>query len=113
MESFDRLNLHQIEWRKANVASMGLGRWRGREYPWVLPESSWEEGLWLGIRSGWNNSLPAIPTPTPFQAATERRDATTVATAQHGTPAFRSFRSPLASSTPPGYGRTGQLSAGA
>ena len=68
MESFDRLmNLHQIEWRKANVASMGLGRWRGREYPWILPESSWEEGLWPGIRSGSDNSLPAYLARTGVQ----------------------------------------------
>ena len=60
MEPFDRLmKLHQIEWRKANVASTRLGRWRGREYPWILPEGSWEEGLWPGIRSGSDNSLPA------------------------------------------------------
>ena len=68
MESFDRLmNLHQIEWRKANVASTRLGRWRGREYPWILPEGSWEEGLWPGIRSGSDNSLPAYLARTGVQ----------------------------------------------
>ena len=45
MESLDRLNLHQIEWRRANVASMGLGRWRGREYPWILPGTGDTKGL--------------------------------------------------------------------
>ena len=58
MESFDQwMNLRQIEWRRANVASTELGRWSSRQYPWILPEGSWEEGLWPGIGSGPDNSL--------------------------------------------------------
>ena len=68
MGSFDQwMKLHQIEWRKANVASKELGRWRGRQYPWVLPEGSWEEGLWPGIGSGSDNSLPAYLERTGVQ----------------------------------------------
>ena len=68
MESFDRwMNLHQIEWRKANVASTGLGRWRGRQYPWILPESSWEEGLRPSIRTGSDDSLLAYLEKTGVQ----------------------------------------------
>ena len=60
MESFDRwMSLHQTEWRKANVASTELGRWRGRQYPWILPEGAWEEGLWPSIRTGSEELLPA------------------------------------------------------
>ena len=68
MESFDRrMNLHQIEWRKANVVSTELGRWRGRQHPWILPESSWEEGLWPGIRMESDDSLPAYLERTGVQ----------------------------------------------
>ena len=68
MESFDQwMNLHQIEWRKANVAATELGRWRGRQYPWTLPEGSWEGGLWPGIGSGSDNSLPAYLERTGVQ----------------------------------------------
>ncbi len=68
MEPFDQwMNLHQIEWRKANVASTGLGRWHGDQYPWILPEGSWEEGPWQGIRTGSDNSLPAYLERTGVQ----------------------------------------------
>ena len=60
MESFDRwMSLHQTEWRKANVVSTELGRWRGRQYPWILPEGAWEEGLWPSIRTGSDEPLSA------------------------------------------------------
>ncbi len=60
MKNFDQwMNRHQIEWRKANVTSKESGRWQGRQYPWILPAVSWEEGLWPGIRTGSDNSLPA------------------------------------------------------
>ena len=60
MRNFDQwMTLHQIEWRKAKVESKEWGSWAGRQYPWILPEESWEEGLWLGIRTGSDNSLPA------------------------------------------------------
>ena len=68
MESFDRLmNLHQTEWRKDNVVSTEHGRWQGRQYPWIMPESSWEEGLWPGIRTGSEGSLPAYIERTGVQ----------------------------------------------
>ena len=58
MKSFDQwMKDHQTEWRKANVDSPQCGRWRGREYPWILPNGLWEKGLWAGIRTG-SNSLP-------------------------------------------------------
>ena len=53
--------------RKANVAATELGRWRGRQYPWILPEGSWEGGLWPGIGSGSDNSLPAYLERTGVQ----------------------------------------------
>lgn len=60
MKNFDQwLTQRQVEWRKANVESKEQGRWRGRQYPQILPEGSWEEGLWPGIRQGTDNSLPA------------------------------------------------------
>ena len=60
MDSFDQwMNCHQIEWRSAHVVSEGLGKWHGRQYSWILPKDLWEEGLWPGIRTGSDNSLPA------------------------------------------------------
>ena len=60
MDSFDQwMSCHQIEWRSSHVVSKGLGEWHGRQYPWILPKDSWEEGLWVGIRTGSDNSLPA------------------------------------------------------
>ena len=68
MKSFDQwMTRHQIEWRKANVKSKERGRWQGRQYPWILPESLWEEGLWAGIRTGSGNSLPAYLESTGVQ----------------------------------------------
>ena len=68
MKNFDRwMTLHQIEWRKANIASKEFGRWRGRQYPWILPEGSWEEGLWPDIRTDSGNSLPAYLESTGVQ----------------------------------------------
>ena len=68
MKNFDRwMNRHQIEWRKANVESKEWGRWRGSQYPWILPEGSWEEGLWPDIRKGSDNSLPAYIESTGVQ----------------------------------------------
>ncbi len=68
MKNFDQwMTRHQIEWREANVESKEWGRWRGRQYPWILPEGSWEEGLWPGIRTGSDNSLPAYLEATGVQ----------------------------------------------
>ena len=58
MKSFDRwTESHQIEWRARHVASAESGRWQGRQYPWILPEELWEEGLWPGIRKDSDNPL--------------------------------------------------------
>ena len=60
MESLDRwMGKHFIEWRKSHVTSREWGWWNGRQYPWVLPEHLWEEGLWPGIGRSSDNSLPA------------------------------------------------------
>ena len=68
MESFDKcMQDHQVRWRKANVSDSRCGRWRGCEYPWILPEGLWEEGLWPGIRTGSGNSLPAYLERTGVQ----------------------------------------------
>ena len=68
MKTFDQwMTRHQIEWRRANVTSKEYGRWQGRQYPWILPEVSWEEGLWPGIRTGSDNSLPAYLERTAVQ----------------------------------------------
>lgn len=68
MESFDKcMQDHQVRWRKANVSDPRCGRWRGCEYPWILPEGLWEEGLWPGIRTGSGNSLPAYLERTGVQ----------------------------------------------
>ena len=58
---------HQIEWRKANLETREWGYWQGRQYPWILPEVLWEEGLWPGIRAGFDNSLPAYLENTGVQ----------------------------------------------
>ena len=50
---------HQTEWRAANVASQEFGQQNGVRKRWILPSRSWEEGLWPGIRSGSENSLPS------------------------------------------------------
>lgn len=68
MKGFDRwMTLHQIEWRKENVETREWGLRQGRQYPWILPEGSWEEGLWTGIRTGSDNSLPAYIESTGVQ----------------------------------------------
>ncbi len=68
MKNFDQwITRHQIEWRKDNVQTRECGRWHGRQYPWILPEDSWEEGLWPDIRTGSGNSLPAYLESTGVQ----------------------------------------------
>jgi len=49
---------YQTAWRKTNIVSQEHGHQNGRRYPWILPSELWEEGLWPGIRSGTQNSLP-------------------------------------------------------
>ena len=60
MAAFDRwMEARQVEWRASHLTTKEWGRQKGVERPWILPADSWEEGLWPGIRSGSDNSLPA------------------------------------------------------
>ncbi|MDE2781013.1 MAG: hypothetical protein OXI91_15255 [Chloroflexota bacterium] len=60
MMSFDRwMERRQTEWRRDHVETEEQGKWRGRSYPWILPDDSWEESLWPGVRRDSDNSLPA------------------------------------------------------
>lgn len=60
MEDFGRwVSSYQAAWRRENISSDARGWWRGRQYGWILPTELWEEGLWSGIRSGSDWSLPA------------------------------------------------------
>ena len=52
------MEAHQEEWRWSNVSSAEWGTWRGKPYPWIVPQHLWEEGLWPGIRTGSDNPLP-------------------------------------------------------
>ena len=55
----ERMNDHQVAWRRRNVSSKEMGTWRKNPYPWILPRDLWEEGLWPGIRTRSNNALTA------------------------------------------------------
>ncbi len=48
---------HQVRWRARHLTPSENGRWQGREYPWILPDDLWEEGLWPEIRKDSNNPL--------------------------------------------------------
>jgi hypothetical protein len=54
----DQMTQHQVRWRRTNVASANWGWQNDRQYEWILPHDSWEEGLWPAIRSGAVHSLP-------------------------------------------------------
>jgi len=49
---------HQIQWRSQHIACQEHGEQNGRKRPWILPKDLWEEGLWPGIRSDSEHSLP-------------------------------------------------------
>jgi len=49
---------YQVEWRKDHIATQEWGRWQGEQYPWILPYKLWQEGLWPGVRSDSEYSLP-------------------------------------------------------
>lgn len=49
---------YQKNWRKDHIATQEPGWWMGKPYDWLLPYRLWEEGLWPGIRSGSDCSLP-------------------------------------------------------
>ncbi len=55
----ERMNDHQVAWRRRNVSSREMGTWGKKAYPWILPQNLWEEGLWPGIRTGSENALTA------------------------------------------------------
>lgn len=60
MDAFnDQMNKYQVNWRKNNVTSPEWGWQNAKQYPWILPAKLWQEGLWPGIRSGSQHSLPA------------------------------------------------------
>ena len=59
MTDFDRqVEGEQLRWRADNVACEDHGEQNGRVLPWILPKEMWQEGLYPGIRSGSDNSLP-------------------------------------------------------
>ena len=59
MKKFDQwMADYQTNWRMTNVVSQEEGQQYGKRRPWILPRELWEDGLWPGIRSGTENSLP-------------------------------------------------------
>ena len=71
MRAFEKfMKCHQAEWRESHVISKQFGAWRDRQYPWLLPKDSWEEGLWEGISSKSENSLSAYLRETGVQKHT-------------------------------------------
>lgn len=60
MEDFDHyMNDYQTHWRRDHLENQEEGEQHQKKRPWILPRELWEEGLWTGIRSGHDNSLPA------------------------------------------------------
>ena len=58
MRNFRRwMREYATNWRERHVPAREWGKWGGKRYSWILPEDSWEEGLWPGIRSGSDNPL--------------------------------------------------------
>lgn len=47
----------QVAWRKYHVEVSEYGWQNGKQRPWILPKTHWEEGLWPGIRSSSENPL--------------------------------------------------------
>ena len=59
MKKFDQwMADYQTNWRKTNVVSQEEGQQNGKRRPWILPRELWGDGLWPGLRSGTENSLP-------------------------------------------------------
>jgi hypothetical protein len=58
MKFDEQLELWQVDWRYKHVASREPGTQNGETRQWILPASLWEEGLWKGIRSSSDHSLP-------------------------------------------------------
>ena len=52
MRSFDQwMTTHQLTWRAQHLKVKGDGAWMGKTYPWLLPRSQWQEGLWAGVKA--------------------------------------------------------------
>ena len=44
---FDKeMNVAQVAWRKQHVKTAKHGRQNGKQRPWILPETRWEDGFW-------------------------------------------------------------------
>jgi len=60
MRNFDKyVQDLQIDWRLNKLTSQKPGWQNKKEYPWILPRTEWEQGLWSNIQSGKSHSLPA------------------------------------------------------
>jgi len=59
MSDFDTsVQNQQIEWRSRHIHCPEWGEQNGKKRPWILPKNLWEQGLWSGIRSDSEHSLP-------------------------------------------------------
>ncbi len=58
---------HQTYWRQNYLNNQTEGEQNQKKRPWILPSDLWEEGLWHGIRSNQNNSLPLYLDETGVQ----------------------------------------------
>lgn len=59
MKDFDNeMEEQQKTWRYKHIESKEQGKQGNYRREWILPAEMWEEGLWEGIRSESNNSLP-------------------------------------------------------
>lgn len=59
MEDFDHyMNDYQAHWRRDHLKNQEEGEQHRKKRPWILPRDLWEQGLWCGIRSGHDSSLP-------------------------------------------------------
>ena len=50
---------YQTNWRRKDLDNQEPGTQNGKQRPWMLPREAWELGLWPGIRSSTEHSLPA------------------------------------------------------
>lgn len=59
MTKFEKhIQQHQIKWRAKYIINQEYGKQNKVKGPWILPKHLWEEGLWPGIRSDSEHSLP-------------------------------------------------------
>lgn len=51
MQEFDkRMREQQARYKTVTLGITAQGKWRGKEYPHILPEDKWDLNLWDGIR---------------------------------------------------------------